>query len=192
MPGKSFFITSVLVLELCSSALLFAQDVFVKDSLRVGVRSEPGNVATPISVVTTGMKLLVLESSGNYVKIKSESGLVGWVKKTYVSPEPPAQVHLQQLQEKYKKLDSDLTRQTNVVRAAELNVKTLSEEITQLKKNNAELRVQLKDERNENSATHFTYLWKIALFLLVCVIGFGGGVLWHRNYAMKRLGGLRV
>ena len=56
------------------SSLLQAQDVYVKDTLRVGVRAEPGNHLAPFSVVTTGMKLSVLEQQGDFVKIETEQG----------------------------------------------------------------------------------------------------------------------
>ncbi len=192
MPGKPLIIASIFVLGLVSNTLSHAQEVYVKDSLRVGVRTEPGNKLSPVSVVTTGMKLTVLESSGNYIKIKSANNIVGWVKKTYISPEPPARIHLQQLQEKHQKLQSDLAKQTKVARAAELNARSLGEEISQLKRTNAELRIQLDDQHSENMVSGLSYVWKFGLFLLFCIIGFVGGLIWHRSYAMKRLGGLRV
>ncbi len=192
MPGKTFIVIHVFIVALFSATQLHAQEVFVKDSLRVGVRPQPGNSVAPVSVVTTGMKLTVLEESGNYLKIKTDTGITGWIKKSYASPEPPARVYLQQLQEKYEKLDSSLVEQTKKARVAELNAHTLNEEITELKKHNAELRVQLDDAQSENLVSSFSYFWKLGLYLVICVVGFIAGVFWHRGYAMKRLGGLRV
>ncbi|VAW96347.1 hypothetical protein MNBD_GAMMA21-994 [hydrothermal vent metagenome] len=192
MPGKTFIALILLGVGFFSTISLYAEEVFVKDSLRVGVRVEPGNAIAPVYVVTTGMKLTVLETSGNYVKIKSESGVTGWVKKSYVSPEPPARVFLQQLQEEYKQQNSKLVEQIKVARVAELNAQTLNEEIAILKKNTAELQIQLDDARSENLASSYSYLWKLGLLTLIGVIGFVVGVFWHRSYAMKRLGGLNI
>jgi len=192
MPGKIRLALNVVIVGIFSAMPIFAQDVFVKDSLRVGVRTEPGNDAAPVSVVTTGMKLTILESSGNYIKIKSKTGVTGWVKKTYVSPEPPARVYLQQLQGKFKQQGSELSNQSKMLRAAELNTQSLNDEISKLKKYNAELQTQLDDERNESLDSKFSYLWKFILFIAICVTGFFAGIYWHRSYAMKRLGGLRV
>ena len=192
MPGKTFITLNILIVGFFSVLPLYAQEVFVKDSLRVGVRTEPGNASAPVAVVTTGMKLTVFETSGNYVKIKSESGVTGWVKKSYVSPEPPARVFLLQLQEKYKQQNAKLAEQNKVARVAELNAQTLNEEIAKLKKNSAELQVQLDDALSENRVTSFSYLWKLGLLILLGIIGFVAGVFWHRSYAMKRLGGLSI
>jgi len=192
MPGKTFIVLNLIVVGFFSAMQLHAQEVFVKDSLRVGVRAEPGNTVAPVSVVTTGMKLTVLEASGNYLKIRSESGVTGWVRKTYVSAEPPARVFLQKLQEKYQQQSAELAQQTRLARAAELNAQTLNEEISKLKMNTAELQIQLEDERSENLMSSFGYLWKLGLFILISIGGFVAGVFWHRSYAMKRLGGLNV
>jgi SH3 domain protein len=169
---------------------LYAQEVYVKDSLRVGVRTEPGNAATPIAVVTTGMKLEITDRSGDYIKIKAPSGVEGWIKRTYVSEEVPAVIQLERLQAKMKELETKLAKQKKHAQATTLNNKNLGAEIEQLKQSNAELRVQLEDEVQSKMAVGVAYFWKVILLALFAVGGFTLGVIWYRKKTMKRLGGL--
>jgi len=191
MPRSIFFLLLLLPACMMASSQLHAQEVYVKDSLRVGVRTEPGNTATPISVVTTGMKLSIIERDGGYVKVRMESGVEGWIKATYVSDEAPAVIKLEELKTTYKELESKLGKQGQHVQAVELNNKNLNTEIEQLKQTNAELRVQLKDEMDATVSTGFSYAWKILLLVLAGIGGFALGVSWYRKKTMKRLGGLR-
>jgi len=184
-----------MVLSLLLAGLMISvpvHAVYVKDSLRVGVRPEPRDGIGPSAVVVTGMKLTILKSSGNYIKIRSKSGIVGWIKRTYVSSEPPALVRLQALQKEHTSLNAQLEQQAKAVQIAELNAQALTEEISHLKKDNTQLHLQLDDERNVKINSRYGYIWKILLVLGVCVGGFSAGVVWHRKLAMRRLGGLRV
>ena len=63
---------------------VFAESVYVSDNLRVGVRPEPDNGYAPVGVVTTGMKLDVLERKEGYLKVRTDTDLVGWIKDIYV------------------------------------------------------------------------------------------------------------
>ncbi|MGD8927229.1 MAG: TIGR04211 family SH3 domain-containing protein [Thioalkalispiraceae bacterium] len=190
MPRNIFLLLLLGFACAIASGNLYAQEVYVKDSLRVGVRTEPGNAATPIAVVTTGMKLEIVESSGDYVKIKAPSGIEGWIKRTYVSEEIPAVIQLEGVQIKLKELETKLAKQTKHAQATALNNKNLSAEIEQLKQANAELRVQLEDELQSNMASGLGYFWKLVLLILFAVAGFALGVVWYRKKTMKRLGGL--
>ncbi|MGD9386361.1 MAG: TIGR04211 family SH3 domain-containing protein [Thioalkalispiraceae bacterium] len=190
MPRSIFLLLITSLAALSVSQNLFAKEVFVKDSLRVGVRTEPDNSLSPIAVVTTGMKLEVLDNAGQYVKIEAPSGVVGWIKSTYVSEEAPAVIQLEKLREKYKQLDQELVKQQRLAQATALNNKNLSTELEQLKQANAELHIQLQEEIKEDRVSRLSYLWKILLIVLVGVAGFAGGVAWYRKKMMRRLGGL--
>jgi len=191
MPRSIFFTFLFVSACLTASSQLHAQEVYVKDSLRVGVRAEPGNSGVPISVVTTGMKLEILEREGNFVKIKMASGVEGWIKATYVSDAPPAVIKLEELQVKHKELEAQVGKQSQQLQATKLNNKNLNAEIEQLKQENAELRVQLENEQQSSVITGFSYIWKVLLFVAAVIAGFALGVGWYRKQTMKRLGGLR-
>jgi len=191
MPRRFFLLLVFFSAGLAVSSSLVAQQVFVKDSLRVGVRAEPGNTAAPISVVTTGMKLEIIERDGIYVKVKMPSGVEGWIKATYVSETAPSIIKLEELQVQFQALKSQQEKQGQHVEATALNNKNLSAEIEQLKQANAELRVQLQDEEQTGFAIGLAYAWKIGLLLIAVIGGFAVGATWYRKQTMKRLGGLR-
>ena len=191
MPRRRFLLLIFFFASLFVSNSLVAQQVYVKDSLRVGVRAEPGNTGTPISVVTTGMKLDIIEREGVYVKVKMPSGVEGWIKATYVSEAVPAVIKLEELKLELQTLQSEQAKHGQHAEATALNNKNLSAEIEQLKQANAELRVQLQDETQTGFAVWLAYTWKIVLLLVVAVGGFAVGSIWYRKQIMKRLGGLR-
>jgi len=169
-----------------------ADVVYVNDTLRVGVRSEPNNSIAPIGVVTTGMRLTILERNEGYIKIKTDAGVEGWIKDIYVTDKVPAKIELEQLQEKYRKLSSESGQSGDLIKAAEQTNAALTAEIEQLKTQNQELHTRLM--KLQSTATtgglSLQYLWFL-LVLVMFIAGFSLGVLWYRRKAMKRLGGLR-
>ena len=191
MPRRLFLVLVFFSAGLTVSGSLAAEQVYVKDSLRIGMRAEPGTATPPISVVTTGMKLDIIERDGIYVKVKTPSGIEGWIKATYVSESAPSMIKLEELQVKFQALKSQQEKQGQHVEATALNNKNLSAEIEQLKQANAELRIQLQDETQAGLATGLAYEWKIGLLLILAIGGFAVGAAWYRKQTMKRLGGLR-
>jgi SH3 domain protein len=99
----------IILLFLCITCapLIQAESVYVDDRLRVGVRKETGNRVAPHAIVYTGMKLEILEEAGNFIRIKTEKGIEGWIKKTYVTPERPAKELLAELKKSHDKLRTE-------------------------------------------------------------------------------------
>lgn len=183
--------TAIGLLLLVITSILHADSVYVKDSLRVGVRTEPSNSIAPIGVVLTGMQLEVLERSGGYVKIRTDRGLEGWIKNSYVDTEPPAIIKLKRLQSEYDQLKSRVGKHDDLLKTTETTNKTLNEQIDTLKSSNAELQLALAKEQHTNSQSVSSYFWLALSYIAFCAAGIGIGVTWHRRLAMKRLGGLR-
>lgn len=191
MPGKAsllFFILFLLPLQ------LLAETVYVNDTLRVGVRPQPNNDVGPVSVVITGMKLEVLERNDVYLKIRTEKGVEGWIKDIYVTSELPAQLELARLNKQYEELLAETSGKDDLIKKAELNNASLNEEVDTLKKANTELRLQLLKSQESVSGDNIglSILIYLAFFVALVAGVFALGVAWHRNQAMKRLGGLRV
>lgn len=172
--------------------LLHAESVYVKDTLRVGVRTEPNNSIAPIGVVLTGMQLDVLERRDDYIKIRTDKGLQGWIKETYVEAEPPAMLRLEQLQKEYDQLRARTGKHDEMIKSTAATNKTLGQQVDELNRTNAELKLKLKQEKNRNRDSVGSYFWSVLTYLGVFLLGIGGGLLWYRRHTMKRLGGLRV
>jgi len=170
-----------------------AETVYVNDSLRVGVRSEPNNTVTPHGVVVTGMRLDVLERADGYIKIRNDNGVEGWIRDVYVSPDKPAKLELAELQSEQAKLQEKLARQDQMIKKENAKSADMSAELARLKSANRELHTRPStDTTDKTSDQTVGYIFYVAWLMLLGVGGFIAGTLWHRKQTMKRLGGLRV
>lgn len=172
---------------------------YVGDTLRVGVRAEPGSSAVPLEVVVTGAALEVLARQGRYVQVRTPTGRIGWVKEAYLSANAPAASILPALRQQ------DKTRRVEITRLRALLTRTQDErqrlehalvqsrsqwQLTQrtLQEQIAGLQQQLAQNRTRTPA------WLIwLLVILAAAVGcFAVGALWHRGHVTRRLGGLRL
>lgn len=188
------FRIATFILILCSIPFLsLAETVYVSDSLRVGVRSEPNNTVPPHGVVVTGMQLEVLERAHGYIKIRNGKGVEGWIKDVYVTTDKPAKLELSDMQKEQATLQSKLAEQEKRIKDNNARTGALSAELDKLKSENRRLQTQVKvtvSDTKDNQTVG--YLLYAAWLVMVAVAGFVAGAVWHRRQAMKRLGGLRV
>jgi len=191
-----FFCSIVLI---CISSLVYAQTVsaetvYVSDNLRVGVRPSPDSSIAPINVVTSGMHLTVIESEGSYIKIKTETGITGWVKEVYMTKDVP-------VREKYKELNIKYEKQADIIsnlnESIEILTKIKTALITDLDKQRTEkseldlklariLEERYVDDLRTNQGS--IIIISIVIFVLAFIIG----MLWYRYLVTRRLGGLRL
>ncbi len=173
-----------------SSASVLAQSVFVNDQLRVGVRPEPSQLAAPVGVVLTGMKLQVLERKDPFIKIRTDKGLEGWIKDIYVTDKTPAILRVKDLENLQKKAQQELQDVVKAKTALEEANSILNDQIDSLKTQRAELQHSqaIKIISSARPGDGFSTIWLVGGI----IIGFLLGYLWHRRQSMKRLGGLRI
>ena len=186
-------ISSLTLLVWSIPVLSLAETVYVSDNLRVGVRAEPNNSIAPHGVVITGMSLEVLERSNGFIKIRNASGVEGWIKDSYTSAEKPAKLELTAVQAEQAKLQTQLATQDKLLRDANAKSEALTAKLKTLTTANSELRQQLAEtKQGETAQASRIYIGYLVLLLVLVGGGFVAGVVWHRQQAMKRLGGLRV
>lgn len=173
-----------------STGAVLAETAYVSDTLRVGVRPAPDSHAAPIGVIKTGMRLELLESTNDYVRVKTENDLEGWVRDTYVVNSPPAMIKLQALQQRHSKLQSKLkTLEENSQVLQEAN-RVLNQRLDQLSAERAKW--QLSQARAALTDNEISWLWWLLGILMIVGAGFYSGISWYRQSVMKRLGGLRI
>ena len=177
------------------SQWLAAEVVYVSDTLRVGVRPQADNRVAPISVVTTGMRLEVLDRNQGYLLIKAPNGVQGWIKDIYVIDSAPAVIRLQQLQQQHKQSMTELNGLKESNKILKLANRSLNQKLEQLGAERREW--QLKEARQQAEQVLPEYaskpwIWWLLAMLLLSVAGFIGGVSWYRQHITRRLGGLRV
>ncbi|MCG6887230.1 MAG: TIGR04211 family SH3 domain-containing protein [Proteobacteria bacterium] len=172
-----------------------AETVYVSDTLRVGLRPEPGSSATPTGVVTTGMQLELLGQDGDYSQVRTEKGQTGWIKNLYIVNAPTAGIRIKSVEKKQAALKSQIKelKEANTVLATAnhtLNQKvdTLTEERSHWQLEQA--RLQVNASANTGSASR--WLWWLLGVLITAAAGFISGISWYRYSTSRRLGGLRV
>lgn len=174
-------------------ALCHAESAYVSDVLRVGVRDVPDNTQPAHGVVVSGMKLEVLERSGGYIKIRTDKGVQGWIRETYVTNKIPAVLELDDLQTKQATLRAKLAEQDKLLKSETEKVTSLEAELAKLKTLNQHLK---STNSSVNSALADTkavgYLLYAIWIIMFVVMGFVAGYLWHRRQAMKQFGGLQI
>lgn len=203
-------------LLLCQGASA-AETVYVHDQLRLGVRPSPDPAASSISVVTTGDALTVLGEQDDFLNIRTEKGLEGWVSRGYVSKELPARNQLDALKKEYKSLQQARDAlQKKLDTGGEQNEQQVQQQ-QRLERENATLQQQLNSYNAEASETAETatppsstpqattthassykqYRWQMLLALLAIVVTsfFTGMIIGVRKKSRQvadRIGGLEI
>lgn len=102
-----------------------AETTYVNDQLVVGVTATSAAESERIGQVKSGDKLEVIERDGDQTHIKFANGKDGWVKSSYLTNDPPPQVHLaernaevEKLRTEGDKLKQDVTRMEAELAAA--------------------------------------------------------------------------
>jgi uncharacterized protein YgiM (DUF1202 family) len=186
-------ITTLIVLLWSIPLLASAETVYVSDNLRVGVRAEPDNSVAPHGVVITGMRLAVLDHANGFIKIRNESGVEGWIKDVYVTPDKPAKLELADLQAAQAKLQAQLAQQDKLLQDSKAKATAMTQELATLKTENNKLQTRLTAATTDKASNQTVgYILYVVWLVMLGVGGFVAGIVWHRKQAMKRLGGLRV
>lgn len=186
---------TVLLLGLSLTTIAFAETVYVDDSLRVGVRPEPDNNYSPVSVVVSGMILEVLERKGDFMRIRTPSGVEGWVSNSYVTKKKPSQVLAQELRAQEKLLQEKIDDLNSRIESLSQNEKLLRLKVSDLEQENAGLKDRLiEDTRIAGLLSGSTTPWwfNLLFLILLIVVAFSAGILWYRRSLAKKLGGLNI
>lgn len=88
---------SFLILLLLSCPLWAADVRYVSDQLVLTIRDQPGDKAVTLGTLRTGDKLEVLADLKDFLHIRTETGVEGYVRSQYVSDELPKTEVIKQL-----------------------------------------------------------------------------------------------
>ncbi len=171
-------------------SLATAKTVYINDQLRVGVRPEPNNDSAPLTVVSTGDKLELLDTDSGYAMVRTKEGIEGWIKEIYTTTDVPAIVQLQALSKVNGGSDNKIKELSKQVSLMETANQVLNSELEQAKSEKSKMQMELLAMKNGQPSGGWIY-WLSAI-LIFAVASFVWGMFWYRNQAMKRLGGLRI
>jgi hypothetical protein len=194
-----------LVFSLLMPLASIAETVYVGDTLRVGVRNEPGSRTASLAVVPTGTALDVIERRGGYMKVRTPGGVEGWVKSAYMTHRKPAKLLLVNARSKINQLEKELKTLRRMQPGQNIQQEALAETIERLEAEKATLERQINSGDRSVSQMHNTgavlnvgeyevnpKVWISALAIFLICVGFLVGVTWHKNQVTKRLGGLTL
>jgi uncharacterized protein YgiM (DUF1202 family) len=187
--GKFLF----LLLTLYASSVM-AETIYVHDYLRVGIRANPNSTDVPIAVVTTGDALEVLDEQEGYYKVRAESGVEGWVSKSYVSSDPPARMLLEKSQKETDRLRKDAKELQGQVTEKDQLIAEKDKRLAELLDENGKLHQQVSQYYSANARGMKSYTWLYTFLGIAAlfVLGVYLGVRWERRRVAGRLGGLEI
>jgi SH3 domain protein len=134
MKLPRFWVIFVVISSFVFSGIVYAETMYVKDLLRLPLRTGQGSEYKIIAVIESGLQVEVLQVQEEWTQVRLPSEKEGWVQSRYLTHEPTAQLKLAQLEIKHKNL---------TVQAA-----SLLEENTKLKGEKRKLGAELAENQN--------------------------------------------
>ncbi len=116
------------------SGTVYAESMYVRDVLRLPLRTGQSTEYKIIAVIESGLSVEVLQVQEEWTQVRLPNEKEGWVQSRYLTHEPTAKLKLEQLEIKHKNLTE---------RAA-----GLQEENTKLKREKRKLGAELADSQN--------------------------------------------
>jgi len=103
---------------LCASLLLAAtaasaETTFITDKLSVELFSSTFQRGIVVTTVKTGAIVEVIDTDGDFRKVRTQDGQEGWLHSKYLSTEKPTQVNYLQLMAKHQLLEQELQQLRN-------------------------------------------------------------------------------
>ena len=167
-------ITVLLVMGLAPLAL--AQEHYVRDEIRINMRTGPGNQFRILKVLGSGDAVHKLAENDSWVNVRTPDGDEGWVPVGYVTPKVPASVNL-------PRVEAKLAQAQARVGALEATLGGQADAITELET----LRARNLELEEDNDALVGSARWRS--MGIGALIAFGGllvGAMWPRGGAAGR------
>jgi SH3 domain protein len=137
---------------------------YVTDKLRLSLYKDANENSGTLKLLTSGDQLKLLERRGNYSKVKTDEGLVGWVKTGFLVSEPTASFQLIEEKKKNeilinqieqysdtKQLVADYEKTISLMKADETNMSTqleaLQKQLQQTEETNKQLKQMYEDAK---------------------------------------------
>lgn len=194
MHASSFIVG--LLLLLLTSPLSAA---YITDKLLAGVYEKPETSTSPRQVLQSGTPVELLETAGDFARIRLPDRSEGWVEHRFISEEKPAQVMLLELQATAGQLrrklqqaeEAALTQDKKTAvdqTPAGEKLAEAQQQINRLTQALYESETRLAEQQRLSALP----LWLLPAAGLLLLLGFISGIIF-RNYRLrKRLGGLRL
>ena len=133
MKLPRFWIFFVIIFLFLFSGIVYAESMYVKDILRLPLRTGNSTEYKIIAVIESGLQVELLQTQEDWTQVRLPSGKEGWVQSRYLSAQPTSKIKLEQLEIRHKNLTAQAA--------------TLLEENTKLKREKRKLNAELADNQ---------------------------------------------
>lgn len=111
--GVRYFLVLLSVLFIfiyAAPPYLHARSMYVRDWIVITLRSAPNETSLAMGTASTNDQVEVLEEVNGWVRIQTRDGKEGWVATRFLSPQPPKNLQLKQLEDKIRALQVENMR----------------------------------------------------------------------------------
>jgi SH3 domain protein len=133
--------SAILLFTICS--INNAQAAFVSDRLYLGVYPLPDSTTAPVKMLPSGSEVEVLETQGEFVRIRMTDGNEGWARAEFISDKVPASLTIKQITTQRDQLQAQL----NAIGVTEQTVNRLQRQLAEANETIKDLRKDIQDEQ---------------------------------------------
>lgn len=131
----------------------WAETRYISDQLVVSLREQPQQNAASTTHLNTDTPVTVLEETGNFVKVKTEAGEIGYIQRHYLTPETPKPLIINRLQQEYDRLADKVAELQKQLALTTSRSDASQQELTeQLAESNRQLSALQKDLEESQAA----------------------------------------
>lgn len=158
----SWKLTSVIILILaCSISTSWAEKRYVSDQLVVSLREKPQDNSSPVTYLRTDMSVEVLEETGDYFKVRSEKGEMGYTLKKYLTTATPKPAIIDKLRKERdqlaKKIEQIRQQAASSTSQSDKSQQELALQLSDLQEDKAALQKKLEQSQAELKQTRRDY-----------------------------------
>ena len=102
---KQILLAVILVLGMALPAV--AETRYVTDQFEITFRSGPGDQYRILRMISTGQRLELLETAGDWSRVEVPGGPDGWIRTQHLRPEPPARQALQTMTARLESIEEE-------------------------------------------------------------------------------------
>ena len=162
------------LLLLLAAPLAAAAD-FVRDEIRINLRSGPGNQFRVVRILVSGDSVTRLAEDDGWINVKTQAGEDGWVPARYLTAEAPASATL-------PRVEARLAQAQSQIETLQQKLSTQAEAVAELDT----LRSRNLALENENIALGGSDRWKtLGMGALIALVGLAIGASWRGGGASR-------
>lgn len=174
------------LVTLAAAAPAAAETGWVRDEVRLNLRTGPGTQYRIVGVLKTGDDVTILDRGDSWTQVRLDDGKSGWIPLGFLQPTPPAAVRIDRVQAQLAELQAKLD-ETGAEAAR------LREENTQIGGRDGEQREEIERLTLENYELRAGARWPEWITgASILVVGMMVGALLHRNATRRPSTRIRI